>query len=86
MRPNSNPRRLPIRNIRRGVKFQNKNQSYAPIVRTSLNGASLQRLCCFDLESHQAPSHCILSARESLELVVVLAKENSLLNFEAEQF
>ena len=25
MRPNWNPRRLPIRNIRRGVKFQNKN-------------------------------------------------------------
>ena len=49
MRPNSNPRRLPIRNIRRGVKFQNKNQSYAPIVRTSPNGASLQRLRCFDL-------------------------------------
>ena len=39
---------MPIRNIRRGVKFQNKNQSHAPIVRTSLNGASLQRLRCFD--------------------------------------
>ena len=48
MRPNWNPRRLPIRNIRRSVKFQNKNQSYAPIVRTSLNGASLQQLHCFD--------------------------------------
>ena len=34
MRPNSNPHRLPIRNIRRGVKFQNKIQSHAPTVRT----------------------------------------------------
>ena len=32
MRLNSNLRRLPIRTIRRGVKSQNKNQSYAPIV------------------------------------------------------
>ena len=34
MRPDSNLHRLPIRNICRGVKFQNKNQSYAPIVHT----------------------------------------------------
>ena len=46
MRPNSNPRRLPIRNIHKGVKLQTKSQSYPPTV--VLNGESLEWPRCFD--------------------------------------